>query len=89
MCVVYRMTGAQVHSVVLWLFGCSLIDLLVVLFVPLFLSFLAVPGLCYFRHVTHGKDWLVGSLPVRGDADGRSPCLPNVAAPVDFDRQNI
>ena len=36
MCVVRRMFGAQVCSVVRWLFGCGLVGLLVVLIVPLF-----------------------------------------------------
>ena len=56
MCVVRRMTGAQVYSVVRWLFGCSLVALLqqlVALFVPLFLSFLGMLGLCCFLCVTH------------------------------------
>ena len=53
MCVVRRMFGAQVCSVVRWLFGCGLVGLLVVLIVPLFLSCLAVPDLCCFLRVTH------------------------------------
>ena len=48
MCVLRRMFGAQVCSVVRWLFGCGLVGFLVVLIVPLFLSFLAMPGLCCF-----------------------------------------
>ena len=36
MCVVRRMFGAQVCSVVRWLFGCGLVVLSVVLTVPLF-----------------------------------------------------
>ena len=52
MCVVRRMIGVQVYSVVRWLFGCGLVGLLVVLIVPLFLSFLAMPGLCCFLRVT-------------------------------------
>ena len=56
MCVVCRMFGAQVCSVVRWLFGCGLVGLLVVLIVPLFLSFLAMPGLCCILRVTHGFD---------------------------------
>ena len=52
MCVVRRMFGAQVCSVVRLLFGCGLVGLLVVFIVPLFLSFLAMPGLCCFLHVT-------------------------------------
>ena len=52
MCVVRRMFGAQVCSVVRWLFGCGLVGLLVVLIVPLLLSFLAMPGLCCFLRVT-------------------------------------
>ena len=52
MCVVCRMTGAQVCSVIRRLFCCSLVGLLVVLSVPLFLSFLAMPGLCCFLRVT-------------------------------------
>ena len=36
MCVVCRMSGAHVSSVVRWLFGCGFVGLLVVLFVPLF-----------------------------------------------------
>ena len=47
-CVVRRVFGAQICSVVSWLFGCGLVGLLVVLLVPLFLSFLAIPGLCCF-----------------------------------------
>ena len=35
-----------------WLFGSSMVGLLVVLFVPLFLSFLAMPGLWCFLCVT-------------------------------------
>ena len=53
MCVVRRMFGAQVCSVVRWLFGCGWVGLLVVLIVSLFLSFLAMPGLCCFLLVTH------------------------------------
>ena len=53
MCVVRRMFGAQVCSVVRRLFGCGLVVLLVVLIVPLFLSFLAMPGLCCFLRATH------------------------------------
>ena len=53
MCVVRRMFGAQVCSVVRWLFGCGLVGLLVVLIVPLFLSFVAMPGLCCFLRVAH------------------------------------
>ena len=34
-----------------WLFGCSMLGLLVDLFVPL-LSFLAMPGLCGFLRAT-------------------------------------
>ena len=47
MCVLRRMFGArmQVCSVVRWLFGCGLVGLSVVVIVPLFLSFLAMPGL--------------------------------------------
>ena len=52
MCVVRRMFGAQVCSVVCWLFGCGLVCLLVVLIVPLFLSFLAILGICCFLRVT-------------------------------------
>ena len=52
MCVVRRMIGAQVYSVVHWLFGCGLVGLLVVLIVPLFLSFLVMPGLGCFLRVT-------------------------------------
>ena len=55
MCVVRRMFGAQVGSVVRWLFGCGLVGLLVVLIVRLFLSILAMPGLCYSLRVTHLK----------------------------------
>ena len=40
------------YSGVRWLFGCGLVGLLVVLIVPLFLSFLAMPGLCCFLRVT-------------------------------------
>ena len=47
-----KMFGAQVCSVVRWLFGCGLVGLLVVLVVPLFLSFLAMPGLSRFLRVT-------------------------------------
>ena len=43
-----RCTG---FSAVRWLFGSSMIGLLVVLFVPLFLSLLAMPGLCCFLRV--------------------------------------
>ena len=35
MCVVRRMFGAQICSVVRWLFGCGLVGLLVVLIVPI------------------------------------------------------
>ena len=52
MCVVRRMIGGQVYSVVRWLFGCGLVGLLVALIVPLFLSFLAMPDLCCFLRVT-------------------------------------
>ena len=55
MYVVRRMFGAQVCSVVRWLIGCGLVGLLVVLIVPLFLSFLAMLGLCYFLRVTHRR----------------------------------
>ena len=48
MCVVRRMFGAQVCSVVRWLFGCGLVGLSVVLIVLLLLSFLAMPGLGRF-----------------------------------------
>ena len=44
-----RCTG---FSAVRGLFGSSMVDLLVVLFVPLFLSFLAMPDLCCFLRVT-------------------------------------
>ena len=60
------MFGAQVCSVVRWLFGCALVGLLVVLIVPLLLWFLTImmPGLCCFLRVTrqtqsgigHGSD---------------------------------
>ena len=40
MCVVCRMFGAQVCSVVRWLFGCGLLGLLVVVIVPWPLLFL-------------------------------------------------
>ena len=40
-------------SFVRWPFGGSMVGLLVVLFVPLLLSFLAMPGLCCFLRVTH------------------------------------
>ena len=43
--------GAQVCSVVRWLFGCGLVSLLVVLIVT-FLSFLAMPSLCCFLRLT-------------------------------------
>ena len=36
-----------------WLFGGSMVGLLVVLFVPLVLSFFMMPGTCCFLHVTH------------------------------------
>ena len=39
-------------SFVRWLFGGCMVGLLVVLFVPLLLSFLAMPGLCRFLRVT-------------------------------------
>ena len=52
-CVVRRMFGATVYSVVRWLFGCGLVGLLVVLIVLLYLAFLAMPGPCYFLRVTH------------------------------------
>ena len=52
MCVVHRRFGAQVCSVVRWLFGCGLVGLLVVLIVPLFFSFLVMLGLCCFLRVT-------------------------------------
>ena len=45
-----RCTG---YSAVRWLFGSSMVGLFVALFVPLFLSFLAMPGLCCFLRVTH------------------------------------
>ena len=45
------MFGAQVYRVVRWLFGFDVVGLLVVLIVPLFLSFLAMPGLCCFLRV--------------------------------------
>ena len=53
MCVVRRKSGAQVYSDVHWPFGCGLVGFLVVLFVPLLLSFLAMPGLCCFLRATH------------------------------------
>ena len=46
------MFGAQVCSVVRWLFWCGLVGLLVVLILPLFFSFLAMQGLCCFLRVT-------------------------------------
>ena len=52
MCAVRGMIGSQVYSVVRWLLGCRLVGLLVVLIVPLFLSFLAMPGLCCIPLVT-------------------------------------
>ena len=52
MCMVRRMIGAQVYSVC-WLCGGGLVGLLVVLIVPLFLSFVAMLGLCCFLRVTH------------------------------------
>ena len=52
LCVVRRMFDAQVCRVVRWLFGFGVVCLLVVLIVPLFLSFLAMPGLCCFIRVT-------------------------------------
>ena len=54
MCVVRQMFGAQVCSVVRWLFGCGLVGLLMVLIVPFFFSSLAIPGLRCFLRVTHG-----------------------------------
>ena len=48
MCVVRRMFGAQVCSVVRLLFGCGLVGVLVVLIVPLLLSFLAMPAFIAF-----------------------------------------
>ena len=53
LCAVRRMFGSRVCHVVRWLLGCGLVGLLVVWIVPLFLSFLAIPGLCCFFHVTH------------------------------------
>ena len=47
------MFGEQVCRVVRWLFGFGVVGLLVVLIVPLFLSFLAMLGLCCFLRVTH------------------------------------
>ena len=44
MCVVRRMFGAQVWSVVRWLFGCGVVGLLVVLIVPLFFVVLGDAG---------------------------------------------
>ena len=41
-------------SFVLWLFGGCVVGLLVVLVVPLLLSFLAMPGLCRFLRITLG-----------------------------------
>ena len=65
MWVVCLMFGAQVCSVVCWLFGCGLVGLLVVMIVPLFLSFLATPGLCCFLRVTlHHTDRSVASCKV-------------------------
>ena len=50
MCMVRRMVGAQVYSVVRWLFGCGLV---VDGFAgAIVLSFLAMPGLCCFLRVT-------------------------------------
>ena len=40
-------------SFVRWLFGVCVVGLLVVLSVPLLLSFLAMPGLCRFLRVSH------------------------------------
>ena len=55
LCVVRRMFGAQVCRVVGWLFGFGVVGLLVVLIVPLFLPFLAMPGLCCSLRVTHAQ----------------------------------
>ena len=40
-------------SFVRWLFGGCMVGLSAVLFVPLLLSFKAIPGLCRFLRVTH------------------------------------
>ena len=40
-------------SFVRWLFGGCMVGLSAVLFVPLLLSFKAMPGLCRFLRVTH------------------------------------
>ena len=52
--VVCQMTGVCTctgFSADRWLFGSSIVGLLVVLFVPLFVAFLAKPGICCFRCV--------------------------------------
>ena len=81
MCVMCQMTGAQVYSVVHWLFGCSLVGLLVVLFVPLFLSFLAMPGLCYFLSlalpVWQHRCYMEKGLPLH--KEGRSTTGPIIS----------
>ena len=40
-------------GLVCWLFGGSVVEVLVTLFVPLLLQLLVMPGLCCFFHVTH------------------------------------
>ena len=52
LCVVRRMFGAQVCRVVRLLSGFGVVALLVVLIVPLFFTFLAMPGLCCFLRGT-------------------------------------
>ena len=67
-----RMIGAEVYSVVCWLFGYGLVALLVVLIVPSFLSFLAMPGLCCFL-CEHHLVWV--AIPVAGTTEALTPRL--------------
>ena len=47
--------GCMGSTSVRWLFGGRVAGLLVLLFVPLFLLFLATPGLCCFLLVTRAR----------------------------------
>ena len=60
---------------------CDRVDLLVVLIVPFFLSFLAMPGLCCFLHVTQGPkaNWqeilIVGIFCFKLTITSVTPCV--------------
>ena len=74
-CVVRRMFGAQVCSVVRWLFGCGLVGLLVVLIVPCFGAFVVLgdAGPLLLSPCATASNTVCSTLYAHTDS---SPCSP-------------